>query len=234
MIAEEDSSGKTSSARQTPVNYSELDARQIQSQEERNDEACESRPEMNMHDVKYAPVGILGDLMASLREIGHFEENLTGKTDKENCSERLLGNTQGFLQEMLPNEDTGPPLSVSSNHDHSSDNRNILHEKLSLEALPMHYKFQAPFLFQGNELSVDPVPSQITAGSRCQSCGHWMPRDNIFCGVCGHKHDSPVHKSPDCELMGDSPSETVIILPKYDDSKAKESTRVSRSLLCTQ
>ena len=102
MIAEEDSSGKTSSARQTPVNDSEQDARQIQSQGARNSEACESRPEKNMHSVEYAPEGILGDLMASLKEIGHFEVDLSGKNDKENCSERLLDITQGFRQEMLP------------------------------------------------------------------------------------------------------------------------------------
>jgi len=138
IIPEEGSSGKGSSARQTPVNDIDFEHGHDKDHADGNS-GGRGKKALVQGDAEGESGGVLGDLLASLRQIGHFErqdkdDQVTAKeSETRNPSEAESEDVASLLLPIaLPQEEGKQPY---------DSNRQL------------HFKFRAPFVFKGDQSS---------------------------------------------------------------------------------
>ena len=90
IIPEEESSGKGSSVTQTPVNDNDLDDGHDMEHAD-GDRGGHGEKGSDQGDAEGEGGGLLGDLLASLREIGHSEKEEKDKESLVNAAETRIG-----------------------------------------------------------------------------------------------------------------------------------------------
>jgi hypothetical protein len=137
IIPEEGSSGKGSSAGQTPVNDIDFEHGHAKDHADGNS-GGRGEKKLVQGDVEGEGGGVLGDLLASLRQIGHFErqdkdQGTAKETESRNPSE---AESEDFASLLLP---IALPQEKGK-HPYYSNRE-------------PHFKLRAPFVFRGHQSS---------------------------------------------------------------------------------
>ena len=183
IIPEEGSSGKGSSARQTPVNDIEFEHGHDKDHADGNSSG-RGKKELVQCDVEGEGGGVLGDLLASLRQIGHFErqdkdEQDTAKETKTRNPSEVERARNSFTRdgdllsslrqighfERQDKDDQGTANERETRNPSETESEDVAALLLPI-ALPQeegkhpydsnrqpHFKFRAPFVFKGNQSS---------------------------------------------------------------------------------
>ena len=183
IIPEEGSSGKGSSARQTPVNDIDFEHGHDKDHADGNS-GGRGKKELVHGDAEGEGGGVLGDLLASLRQIGHFErqdkdeQDTAKETETRNPSEvkraRDSSTRDGDLLSALrqigrfegqDKDDQGTAKESETRNPSEAESEDVASLLLPI-ALPqeegkqpydsnrqLHFKFRAPFVFKGDQSS---------------------------------------------------------------------------------
>jgi len=193
IIPEASEGSEGSSTRQTPPNEFEISHKEDNASQVGGDADGMSSGGSRLQ----VDAGILGDVMASLRNIGHFEQdtnvNVAAKNEAVADLEHVerADQTASFYPSFSKQERTTLlPTSLSA------ENQGAFPPFLPHGAIPTdedgHFRFQAPFLFRGGDQS-QPSPQSSKPAVKhtmCSTCGHLVPLDERFCGRCGQRQGS--------------------------------------------
>ena len=209
-----------SSTRQTPTNEFEI----LQKEDNASQVGGDANGMSSGGSRLQVDAGILGDLMASLRNIGHFEQDTNANVIAKNEAVADLEHVEradqtASLYPCFSKQERTTLLPTSL----SAENQGAFPPFLPHGAIPTdedgHFRFQAPFLFRGGDQS-QPSPQSSKPALKhtmCSTCGHWVPQDERYCGRCGQRQGSTT----------DSVSETAVKAKLKPENSQKEEDLVN-------
>ena len=175
IIPEEGSSGKGSSVRETPVNDNEFDHGHDR-EHAAGDNGGQGEKVSDQGDAEGEGGGVLGDLLASLRQIGHFEKEKKDESSVKEAGTRISEVDKSREPSAREDEPSSLlPVALTQGESELPDDSNR----------SPHFKFQAPFLFQGVQSSQASSRTKMEEIMQCPACGCRLAQGQLLCAGCG-------------------------------------------------